>query len=91
MHERKSKKKCLRLGSERDQHLTTIRLIGLAVYQTTPRQAIHQSYNAVVLEIEAFRKLADGRVLTPGKALDGQQRLVLPTTSTPCCPWLSVA
>ena len=77
MHERKSKKKCLRLRSERDHHLTTIRFIVLAVYQTTPRQAIHQSYNAVVLEIETFRKLADGRVLTPRKALDGQQRLVL--------------
>ena len=77
MHERKSKKKCLRLRSERNHHLTTIRFIVLAVYQTTPRQAIHQSYNAVVLEIETFRKLADGRVLTPGKALDGQQRLML--------------
>ena len=59
MHERKSEQQRLRLRSEDDHHPTTIRFIVLAVYQTTPRQAIHQSYNAVVLEIETFRELAD--------------------------------
>ena len=33
---------------EHDHHPATIRFIGLAVYQTMPRQAIHQSYNGTM-------------------------------------------
>jgi hypothetical protein len=47
------------------------------LYQTVPLQAVNQSYNAVVLEIETFRKLTNGRLFAAWKPLDRQQRLVL--------------
>ena len=65
MRERETQKKSFGFRSQQDHHPATIRLVVLAVYQTPPRQAIHQSYNAVVLEIETFGKLANGRGLTP--------------------------
>jgi hypothetical protein len=58
VREREPEKECFGFRREQDHHPATIRFIVLAVYQTAPRQSIHQSYNTVVLEIETFGELA---------------------------------
>jgi hypothetical protein len=35
------------------------------VYQTPPHQAVCESYNTVMLEIEAFGELTDGEFFPP--------------------------
>jgi hypothetical protein len=47
------------------------------LYQTSTHKSVHQSYNTVVLEIEALGELANGDFFPFRKALDRQQRLVL--------------
>jgi hypothetical protein len=47
------------------------------LYQTASHKSVHQSYNTVVLEIEALGEFADGRFFPSRKALDRQQGLML--------------
>jgi hypothetical protein len=43
------------------------------LYQTARRQAIDESYNAMVLEVQTLGELPDGHGLAPWEPLDGQQ------------------
>ena len=58
MDERKLEEESLGLHGELDHDTATIRLIVAPLYQTAPRQAVDQSYNAVVFEIEPYWALS---------------------------------
>jgi hypothetical protein len=77
MDERQFQEECFSLRGELDHDTPTIHFIMAAVYQTAPRQAIHQSYNTVVLEAQPLRELSHRHRLTPRETLDSQQCLVL--------------
>jgi hypothetical protein len=47
------------------------------LYQTSTHKSVHQSYNTVVLQIEALGELANGHFFASRKALDRQQCLML--------------
>ncbi len=77
MFERKPVEDTLAFGGETDQHLTAIFRARFAYDRATLFGAIDQLDGAVVAELKAIGKFADGGKFSCGEPFDGEKELVL--------------
>src|ERR1051325_1873953 len=75
--QRKPPKQALALRSQVYEHLAAVILVMLAAYQGSRGQPVQQLDGAVMKNLKALCKFADGRTLTVGKAFDGEHKLML--------------
>ena len=77
MHFRKRSQSLFALFGQLQEHASAVTVICHPRQQSEPGYSIHQLDGGVMANQQEFRQIAHGNRLGAGKALDGEQRLVL--------------